>query len=99
MLCLLLEELKCERCFNPSQTMLVGSGAVITKRYTEYAVGGLLAVVVIQAFGYGLIFDLNFFLRNLSVIGGLLMVFSDSMYTRKKLFAGLPSLSENDRKK
>ena len=58
-----------------------------------------LAVVVIQAFGYGLIFDLNFFLRNLSVIGGLLMVFSDSMYTRKTLFAGLPTLSETDRKK
>ena len=81
------------------QTMLIGSGAVITKRYTEYAVGGLLGVVIIQALGYGLIFDLNFFLRNLSVIGGLLMVFSDSMYSRKKLFAGLPTLSENDRKK
>lgn len=90
---------ECELCSNPLQTMLVGSGAVITKRHTEYAVGGLLGVVVIQAFGYGLIFDLNFFLRNLSVIGGLLMVFSDSMLTRKKLFAGLPSLSENDRKK
>jgi len=80
-------------------TMLVGSGAVITKRYAEYAVGGLLGVVIFQAIGYGLIFDLNFFLRNLSVIGGLLMVFSDSMYTRKKVFAGLPSLSETDRKK
>lgn len=79
--------------------MLVGSGAVITKKHSEYAVGGLLGVVIMQAVGYGLIFDLNFFLRNLSVIGGLLMVFSDSMYTRKKLFAGLPSLSETDRKK
>lgn len=92
-------------CFHPithqtrPQTMLIGSGAVITRKHTEYAVGGLLAVVVIQAFGYGLIFDLNFFLRNLSVIGGLLMVFTDAMYTRKKLFAGLPTLSENDRKK
>jgi hypothetical protein len=82
-----------------SQTMLAGSGAVITQRYTEYAVGGLLAVVIIQGFGYGLIFDLNFFLRNLSVIGGLVMVFSETMVTRKKLFAGLPSISENDRKK
>ncbi|KAH9849611.1 SURF4-domain-containing protein [Lenzites betulinus] len=80
-------------------TMLVGSGAVITKKHSEFGVGGLLGVVIIQAFGYGLIFDLSFFLRNLSVIGGLLMVFTDSMYTRKKLFAGLPSLSENDRKK
>jgi hypothetical protein len=79
--------------------MLAGSGAVISKRYTEYAVGGLLAVVIIQGFGYGLIFDLNFFLRNLSVIGGLVMVFSETMVTRKKLFAGLPSISENDRKK
>jgi len=80
-------------------TMLVGSGAIITKKHSEIAVGGLLAVVIIQAFGYGLIFDLNFFLRNLSVIGGLLMVFTDTMYSRKKLFAGLPSLSETDRKK
>ncbi|KAJ7057823.1 SURF4 family-domain-containing protein [Mycena amicta] len=80
-------------------TMLGASGMVITKRYTEYAVAGLLSVVVIQGFGYGLIFDLNFFLRNLSVIGGLFMVFSDSMVTRKKLFAGLPSISETDRKK
>ncbi|KAJ7207081.1 SURF4 family-domain-containing protein [Mycena pura] len=80
-------------------TMLGASGLVITKRYTEYAVAGLLGVVVIQGFGYGLIFDLNFFLRNLSVIGGLFMVFSDSMVTRKKLFAGLPTISETDRKK
>jgi hypothetical protein len=52
-----------------------------------------------QGFGYGLIFDLNFFLRNLSVIGGLFMVFSDSMISRKNRFAGIPSISENDRKK
>ena len=79
--------------------MLVGSGAVITKKHTEYAVGGLLSVVIMQALGYGLIFDLNFFLRNLSVCGGLLMVLSESMYTRRTLFAGLPTLSETDRKK
>lgn len=79
--------------------MLIGSGAVILKKHTEYAVGGLLSVVVIQGFGYGLIFDLNFFLRNLSVIGGLFMVFSDSMVSRKSVFAGLPSISETDRKK
>ncbi|KAH9477782.1 Surfeit locus protein 4-like protein [Psilocybe cubensis] len=80
-------------------TMLVGSTAVILKKNTEHAVAGLLAVVIIQGFGYGLIFDLNFFLRNLSVIGGLFMVFSDSMVSRKSVFAGLPSISETDRKK
>ncbi|TFK71881.1 SURF4-domain-containing protein [Pluteus cervinus] len=80
-------------------TMLTGSVAVILKRYTEYSVAGLLSVVIIQGFGYGLIFDLNFFLRNLSVIGGLFMVFSDSMVSRKSNFAGLPSFSETDRRK
>ena len=79
--------------------MIVGSGAVITRKHTEYAVGGLLAAVIMQAIGYGLIFDMNFFLRNLSVCGGLLMVLSESMYTRRTLFAGLPTLSETDRKK
>ncbi|KAG8753519.1 hypothetical protein FRC14_005959 [Serendipita sp. 396] len=80
-------------------TMLGASGAIITKRYSEIAVGSLLGVIILQGFGYGLIFDINFFLRNLSVVGGLLMVFSDSMVTRRTFFAGLPNLSDNDRKK
>jgi len=80
--------------------MLAASISVILRRYPEYSVGALLGVVVVQGFGYGLIFDLNFFLRNLSVIGGLLMVLSDSLAQSKRqtLFAGLPSLSETDRK-
>lgn len=79
--------------------MIAGSYCVIAKKYPEYAVGALLSVVVVQGLGYGLIFDMSFFLRNLSVIGGLLMVLSDSLQTKKKLFAGLPSMSETDRRK
>lgn len=71
---------------------------VIVRKHSEYAVGGLMGVVVTQALGYGLIFDLNFFLRNLSVMGGLLMVLSDSWVRKTKAFAGLPQLEEKDRK-
>lgn len=71
---------------------------VITRKYSEYAVGGLLGVVVTQALGYGLLFDLNFFLRNLSVIGGLLLVISDSWVRKRYMPAGLPQLDEKDRK-
>lgn len=78
--------------------MLAGSICVIARRYQEYAVYGLLAVVVAQAFGYGLIFDLSFFLRNLSVIGGLVMVLSDSMAKQRRMFAALPQLSESNRR-
>ncbi|KIX94533.1 uncharacterized protein Z520_09919 [Fonsecaea multimorphosa CBS 102226] len=78
-------------------TMSVCSTLVIMRRYGEYAVAGLLSVVVVQALGYGLIFDLNFFLRNLSVIGGLLMVLGDS-FVKKRVFAGLPTIDEKDKK-
>ena len=78
--------------------MLSCSTLVITRKYSDYAVAGLVGVVVIQALGYGLIFDLNFFLRNLSVCGGLLMVLSDSWVRKTKAFAGLPTLDEKDRK-
>lgn len=78
--------------------MTIASVFVIARKHSEYAVAGLLGVVVSQALGYGLIFDVNFFLRNLSVIGGLLMVLSDS-WVRKRLFhAGLPQIDERDRK-
>lgn len=78
--------------------MSVCSTLVIMRRYSEYAVVGLLAVVVIQALGYGLIFDLNFFLRNLSVMGGLLMVLGDSAVKKTRAFAGLPSIDEKDKR-
>ncbi|KAK7737442.1 ER-derived vesicles protein erv29 [Cytospora paraplurivora] len=78
--------------------MVACSVLVIARRHSEHAVAGLIGVVVTQALGYGLIFDLNFFLRNLSVMGGLLMVLSDSWMKKTKAFAGLPQLEEKDRK-
>ncbi|KAI1108330.1 SURF4 family-domain-containing protein [Nemania sp. NC0429] len=78
--------------------MVSCSSLVIIRKHSDYAVAGLMGVVVTQALGYGLIFDLNFFFRNLSVIGGLVMVLSDSWVRKTKAFAGLPSLDEKDRK-
>ncbi|KAI9767206.1 MAG: hypothetical protein M1840_005806 [Geoglossum simile] len=78
--------------------MTTSSVLVIARKYSEYAVVGLIGVVITQALGYGLIFDLNFFLRNLSVMGGLLMVLSDSWVRKRFAPAGLPQLDEKDRK-
>ncbi len=78
--------------------MTTSSVLVIARKYSEYAVIGLISVVVTQALGYGLIFDLNFFLRNLSVMGGLLMVLSDSWVRKRFAPAGLPQIDEKDRK-
>jgi uncharacterized membrane protein YphA (DoxX/SURF4 family) len=78
--------------------MTICSTGIIIRKHSHYAVCGLLGVVVTQALGYGLIFDLNFFLRNLSVVGGLLMVLSDSWVRQKFAPAGLPQMDEKDRK-
>ena len=78
--------------------MITGSSMVITRKYSDYAVFGLMGVVVTQALGYGLIFDLNFFLRNLSVMGGLLMVLSDSWVRQRFAPPGLPQMDERDRR-
>ncbi|KAJ3005102.1 hypothetical protein HKX48_000874 [Thoreauomyces humboldtii] len=78
--------------------MTTGSIMAIAKKHTEYAVAGLAVVIVSQSLGYGLLFDSSFFLRNLSVAGGLLMLLADAMASkRKNLFAGLPSLNEADK--
>ena len=78
--------------------MLSCSTLVIARKHTDRAVCGLLGVIATQAIGYGLILDVNFFLRNLSVAGGLLMVLSDSWVRKTQAFAGLPSLDEKDKK-
>ncbi|KAK4547264.1 hypothetical protein LTR36_000919 [Oleoguttula mirabilis] len=78
--------------------MTASSLLIIIRKYSVYAVMGLIGVVITQALGYGLIFDLNFFLRNLSVMGGLLMVLSDSWVRKKFAPAGLPQIDEKDRK-
>src|SRR6201996_5800163 len=78
--------------------MTTSSVLIIIRKHSEHAVIGLVAVVITQALGYGLIFDLNFFLRNLSVVGGLLMVLSDTWVRKRFAPAGLPQLDEKDRK-
>jgi ER-derived vesicles protein len=70
----------------------------MARKKTEMAVVGLGCVIISQWIGYGLLFDGNFFLRNLSVAGGLLMLLADAYSSRRKqLFAGLPSMNESDR--
>jgi uncharacterized membrane protein YphA (DoxX/SURF4 family) len=78
--------------------MIVCSVMIIARKHSDYGVFGLIGVVVLQGIGYGLVFDLNFFLRNLSVLGGLFMVLSDSWVRKKFAPAGLPQLDEKDRK-
>ncbi|RFU33843.1 hypothetical protein B7463_g2520, partial [Scytalidium lignicola] len=79
-------------------TVFVCSTLIIVRKYSDYAVAGLAAVVITQAIAYKIAFAPSFILRNLSVVGGLLMVLTDSWVRKSHVLAGLPSLEEKDHK-
>ncbi|ANZ77560.1 BA75_04973T0 [Komagataella pastoris] len=81
--------------------MLVGSTLLIARKRSEIAASVLVAVVFFQGIVYGLFFDVGYFLRNVSVIGGLLLAFSDSIVRDKRNLSmpGLPLMEHKDNKK
>lgn len=48
-----------------------------------------------QTLAYSILWDLQFLLRNLALIGALLLVLAESKSEGRSLFAGVPSLGEN----
>jgi hypothetical protein len=73
----------------------------IFKKQTVFACSGLLLVVVSQSIGYGLVFDLTFAFRNLSICGGLIILLAEGLNkgSKKTIFAGIPSMSEEEKGK
>lgn len=78
--------------------MVSCSSLVLARKHTDYAAGGLIFVVITQALCYGMISDFSYFLRNLSVLGGLLIVLCESWARKKPAMPGLPGIEEKDHK-
>ncbi|XP_041760832.1 surfeit locus protein 4 homolog isoform X2 [Anopheles merus] len=55
----------------------------------------LFAIVILQTIAYSVLWDIQFLLRNLALIGALLLVLAESRGEARSLFAGIPSLGEN----
>lgn len=81
--------------------MLASLTLLVARKHTMYATCVLVGVVFFQGVFYGLVFDSQFLLRNLSVIGGLILAFSDSIVRDKRALSmpGLPQLNNKDNKK
>lgn len=81
--------------------MLIGSTCLVLRKKTTFATITLCSVVFFQGIFYGLMFDSQFLLRNLSVIGGLILAYSDSLVRDKRSLSmpGLPMLNNQDNKK
>ncbi|OUM53834.1 hypothetical protein BVG19_g3155 [[Candida] boidinii] len=81
--------------------MVSGSILVIIRKQPEISTIFLISDVLLQGLVYGLFTQLTFFLRNVSVIGGLLLAFSDCLIIDKRslLVPGLPMVETTDNKK
>lgn len=55
----------------------------------------LILILFLQTIAYSILWDIQFLLRNLALIGALLLVLAESREVGKTLFAGVPSLGEN----
>lgn len=76
---------------------LGGSLMVLLRKNVRIACGILLSVVLIQTLAYNVLWTPNFFFRNLSLVGGLSLLFTETFESaRKTLFAGVPSLDNHN---
>ncbi|CCC69815.1 hypothetical protein NCAS_0D02340 [Naumovozyma castellii] len=76
--------------------MPIGATLLVLRKNTVYATGILVASIVLQGIVYGLVTGSAFLLRNVSVIGGLLIAFSDSIVQNKMTFGMLPELNSKN---
>ncbi|KAF6205811.1 hypothetical protein GE061_019985 [Apolygus lucorum] len=74
---------------------LGGCIMVLIQKKVTYACGVLFFIVVLQTFAYSILWDLQFLLRNLALIGALLLVLAESHVEARSLFAGVPTISDN----
>ena len=70
---------------------------LVLRKRTVVATCVLCACIILQGLVYGL-YGGSFILRNVSVIGGLLIAFSDSIVQSKTTFGMLPELHNKDSK-
>ncbi|KAG0742307.1 hypothetical protein G6F57_009886 [Rhizopus arrhizus] len=84
-------------------SMIVFPTCVILKKRVGLSVFILAFMTVCQTMAYGLLFDFMVLVRNLSIIGGLLLCVSESMLCQQSrknsAFASLPQLSPVERHK
>ncbi|KAF0271064.1 hypothetical protein FOG51_03942 [Hanseniaspora uvarum] len=82
-----------------SFTMFGASVLMVLNKKVSYAAIALIATVGLQALVYGSASGFSFVLRNISVVGGLLIAIGDSIVTNKSIFGMLPELTNKKEEK
>jgi len=68
---------------------------VLGRIKVDIACGVLFSIVVLQTLAYSILWDFQFLMRNLALIGALLLVLAESRVEAKSILAGVPSTGDN----
>ncbi|XP_052091002.1 surfeit locus protein 4-like [Mytilus californianus] len=77
---------------------LGGCIMVLSRQKVPIACGVLLGIICLQTIAYSILWDVKFLLRNLALVGGVVLLLAEDKAEGKSLFAGLPSIGENNPK-
>ncbi|KAK7095188.1 surfeit locus protein 4-like [Littorina saxatilis] len=77
---------------------IVGCVMVLSRQKVPIACGLLFSIIALQTIAYSILWDLKFLMRNLALAGGVLLLLAENKAEGKSLFAGLPSMGENNPK-
>ncbi|KAJ3399039.1 hypothetical protein CcCBS67573_g05016 [Chytriomyces confervae] len=65
-------------------TMVIASSLLLCKKATDKAALTLLTVIACQSAGYGIMFDVSFIFRMLSVCGGLILLLAEATLSQSR---------------
>jgi len=68
---------------------------VLWRFKVDIACAILFFIVVLQTIAYSILWDFQFLMRNLALIGALLLVLAESRVEAKSILAGVPSMGDN----
>jgi len=74
---------------------LGGCFMVLGRIKVDIACGVLFSIVVLQTLAYSILWDFQFLMRNLALIGALFLVLAESRVEAKSILAGVPSTGDN----
>ncbi|ESN96852.1 hypothetical protein HELRODRAFT_85923 [Helobdella robusta] len=77
---------------------LGGAAIVLGRKYVNVGIAVLFFVVILQTIAYNILMEPRFLLKNLALLGGLVLLVAENKAQGKSLFAGLPSMGEGSSK-
>ncbi|XP_072176296.1 surfeit locus protein 4-like [Diadema setosum] len=74
---------------------IAGCIMVLSRQKVPAACGLLFFIIALQTVAYSILWDLKFLMRNIALVGGVILLLAESFSEGKSMFPGVPNLGSN----